>query len=270
MSPHSTLASTRHSARPRRRPSDAPTREKLLEAAAEVFAHKGYYKATIREICRLAGANVAAVNYTFGDKLGLYTEVLRQLMRTPERAGIMAALDSAASPEEVLRRVIHMRLQSLCERKHPDWGFNIVMHEFSEPTPAMTRVVDEGMRPVYERVLKAVGEIIGLPAEHETTRLCNNSIIGQVLFYTFSQPVLSRLQPDLKLTPEQLDRIADHIAEFSLASLQAMARHKNNLPNEVPKLATPNGDTGSPATARNSGRPSHVSKEKASGAHIHD
>jgi len=266
---HSTLAASRPAPRPRHRPAQGPTREKLLDAAAQVFAQKGYFKATIREICRRAGANVAAVNYTFGDKLGLYTEVLRQLMRTPERARLTAALDSAASPEEVLRRIIHMRLQSLCERKHPDWGFHIVMHEFSEPTPAMTRVVDEGMRPIYERVVKAVGEIIGLPPEHETTRLCNNSIIGQVLFYTFSQPVLSRLQPDLKLTPEQLERIAAHIAAFSLASLKEMARRRNKPTRPIRKFDIPDGDPRSPA--RNSGRRSRVSPTKRGlGAHIHD
>jgi len=265
MSSTSTVASPR----PRRRPSEAPTREKLLEAAAEVFANKGYYKATIREICRLAGANVAAVNYTFGDKLGLYTEVLRQLFRTPERVRLNDALDRAGSPEELLRRVIYARLQSLCERKRPDWGFNIVMHEFSEPTPAMTRVIDEGMRPIYERVLKTVGEIIGLPAEHETTRLCNNSIMGQVIFYTYSQPVLSRLQPDLKLTPERLERIAGHIAEFSLAALKQMASHEPKHM-ESPKSTALSADSGSSATARNSGRSSPVSRERASGAHIHD
>jgi len=270
MSSHSTSPAPRSSPRARRRPAVAPTREKLLEAATEVFAHKGYYKATIREICRRAGANVAAVNYTFGDKLGLYTEVLRQLMRTPERARITAALDAAGSPEELLRRLIHIRLEGLCERKHFDWAFNIVMHEFSEPTPAMTRVVDEGMRPVYERVLKAVGEIIGLPPEHETTRLCNNSIIGQVLFYKFSQPVLSRLQPDLKLTPEQLDRIAAHIAEFSLASLKEMARQRQKPAADIPAPATPNVNPDSPATARNSRQPSRVSKEKAPEHNIHD
>ena len=157
MTQRSTFLTPRPAPQPSRRPTQAPTREKLLDAAAEVFAHKGFYKATIREICRGAGANVAAVNYTFGDKLGLYTEVLRQLMRTPERARVTAALDTAHSPQEVLRKVIHMRLQSLCARKHPDWGFNIVMHEFSQPTPAMSRVVEEGMRPIYERVLNAVG-----------------------------------------------------------------------------------------------------------------
>jgi hypothetical protein len=75
---------------------------------------------------------------------------------------------------------------------------------------------------------KAVGEIIGLPPEHETTRLSLNSIIGQILFYSFSRPVLSRLQPELKLTADQLDRIADHIAEFSLAYLKKVGHGKHH------------------------------------------
>ncbi len=209
-----------------RRPFAATTREKLLEAAGKVFAERGYYNVTIREISRRAGANVAAVNYTFGNKLGLYTEVLRQSVRASQSALLAAELDSAATPEELLRKVIRARLLSLCGGARPDWHFRIVMHEFSRPTPAMARVINEGMRPIYARVLKAVGEIIGLPPNHERTKLCNNSIIGQVLFYTFSQPVLAQLQPELKLTPDKLERIADHISEFSLAYLKK-AGHAN-------------------------------------------
>jgi TetR/AcrR family transcriptional regulator, regulator of cefoperazone and chloramphenicol sensitivity len=203
-----------------------PTREKLLDAAGEVFAERGYYKATIREICRRAKANVAAVNYTFGDKLGLYTEVLRTSVKAPEMAKVTEALDSAKSPEDLLRTLIRVRLQSLFGGQRPNWAFRIMMHEFSQPTPAMARVVDEGMRPVFKRAVKAAGEILGLPPEHEKTRLCINSIMGQILFYTFSRPVLSRLQPELQLVPEQLERIAEHIVEFSLAALHEMAREK--------------------------------------------
>src|ERR1700743_147511 len=48
------------------------TRKKLLEVAGRVFAEHGYYAATVRDICAQAGSNVAAVNYHFRDKLGLY------------------------------------------------------------------------------------------------------------------------------------------------------------------------------------------------------
>ena len=213
------LASPAPRPRPKRKTPEL-TRDKLIEAAGHVFAERGYRDATIREICRRAGANVAAVNYTFGDKMGLYTEVLRYSVRAAKTAAMSAALDDSLSAEETIRGVIRARLMSLCRETRPDWHIRLVMHEFSHPTPAMARVVDEGMRPIYDRMRKAVGEVVGLPPDHETTRLSVNSIVGQILFYTFSWPVLSHLMPELKLTPEQLDRIADHIADFSLAYLK--------------------------------------------------
>jgi AcrR family transcriptional regulator len=204
------------------------TRDKLIEAAGHVFAERGYRAATVREICRRAGANIASVNYTFGDKMGLYTEVLRESVRASQTPAMKAALDSGLSPEDTIRGVIRARLTSLCQQSRPEWHIRLVMHEFSHPTSAMARVVEEGMRPIYERVRKAVGQIVGLPANDETTRLSVNSIIGQILFYTFSRPVLSRLQPELQLTPEQLDRIADHIANFSLAYLRKVGHGKHH------------------------------------------
>ena len=50
---------------------DAATRARLLAAAGRLFADRGFKKVTVREICRAARANVAAINYHFGDKLGL-------------------------------------------------------------------------------------------------------------------------------------------------------------------------------------------------------
>lgn len=240
------------------RPNPGPTREKLLNAAGEVFAERGFYKATIREICHRAGANVAAVNYTFGDKLALYTEVLRQSVRAPETAQLTAALDTARSPEEVLHKVIFARLQSLCGGERPDWGFRIIMHEFLQPTPAMAQVVEEGMRPVYKRVLKAVGELLGLSPDHEKTRLCNNSIIGQVLFYAHSRPVLSRLQPELSMTPEQLERIAEHIFEFSMASLMQMSPRVANRDRTTLKHGVTRSGTGATPVTRSDHRKTRV------------
>ena len=62
-------------------PIQAATRRELLDAAAEVFGEAGYRNATVREICRRAGANIAAINYHFGDKEKLYADVLATLTR---------------------------------------------------------------------------------------------------------------------------------------------------------------------------------------------
>src|ERR1700732_4801639 len=172
-------AVNRKSSLPRKRSAKKTpelTRDKLIDAAGHVFAERGYRAATIREICRRAGANIAAVNYTFGDKMGLYTEVLRHSVRAAKTAALAVALDTSKTPEDVIRGVIRARLMSLCQESQPDWHVRLVMHEFSHPTAAMGRVVDEGMRPIFDRVRKAVGAIIGLPPDHETTLLSVNSI----------------------------------------------------------------------------------------------
>src|SRR6202165_3085969 len=105
-----------------------PTREKLLEVAEQVFAKHGYQAATIREICVRAGANVAAVNYHFGDKLGLYTEVLEQSARAAQIEAVRNALDQTAPPEDILRAVIRARLRGVCRGGLPDWQFRIMVH----------------------------------------------------------------------------------------------------------------------------------------------
>jgi len=207
-------------------PSDR-TRSRLIEAAGEMFAELGFHHASVRQICERAGTNVASVNYHFRDKTGLYTEVVRQSLRAARFDAVRAALDQDASPEEILRAVVKARLGSLWGQDLEDWHFRIIMHEMTKPTPAMNQVVTEAIRPVYGRLREVISKILGLPAEHEKTRLCAHSIIGQIMFYKFARPVIARLWPEMKMTPAQLDLIANHIADFSLAYIRSAGpQHK--------------------------------------------
>ena len=198
-----------------------PTHAKLLDAAGAVFAERGFHDATVREICARAGANIAAVNYHFGDKLGLYTEVLRTAVRGDQLERMRSVAGQNVPPEQALRRLIKLRLRGVGEGDRPARLVLLMAHEFAQPTPAMSRVVNEALRPMYDRLRDIVGAILGLPRDHDTTRLCTHSVIGQIVHYVVARPILARLWPELKMTPAQVDRIADHIAGFSLAYLQA-------------------------------------------------
>jgi AcrR family transcriptional regulator len=209
--------SVKHSRRPA---IPEPTRDKLLDVAGRIFADRGYQAATVREICVAAGANVAAVNYHFGDKLGLYTEVVRQAMQTAEIEAVQNALDLPSPPEDILRAVIHARLRSVCRNDRPDWYFRILTHELAEPTPALRQLINKVGRPLFERMLALIGGMIGLPSSDDRTRLCALSVMGQILVYKFATPLIAGVWPELKLTPAQVERIAEHIADFSLSYIQ--------------------------------------------------
>ena len=56
---------------------EKPKVELILKTAGEVFAEKSCRKATIRDICKHSGANLAARNYYFGNKEKLYLVVLK-------------------------------------------------------------------------------------------------------------------------------------------------------------------------------------------------
>jgi AcrR family transcriptional regulator len=215
-----------------------PTREKLLGVAGRVFADRGYQAATIREICLRAAANVAAVNYHFGGKLGLYTEVLQESVRAAQIEAVQNALDQNAPPEDILRAVIRARLRGVCRGDLPDWHFRILAHELVQPTPALRQLINKVARPIYKRLLELIGGMIGLPPNDDKTRLCANSVMGQILTYVLAGPLLAGVWAELKMTPEQVERIADHIADFSLSYLQDFrSKHRAITPARKPGVS---------------------------------
>ncbi|PWU06457.1 MAG: hypothetical protein C5B51_12265 [Terriglobia bacterium] len=203
------------------------TRARLLKAAAEVFAEQGFEHATIRQICSRASANVALVNYHFGDKLELYTEVLRYCKKPAEGDAAARPWNSAADPQEALREIIRAMLERAFEGgDQANLRYRLMLHEFVKPTAATKRIVDVVMRPVYDRLRAICAAISGLSPDHETTRLTVHSIMGQVAHYAHSTPILMALWPDMKVTPPQREMVARHIAELTLAYLDRQRVHQ--------------------------------------------
>ncbi len=194
------------------------TRARLLEAAREVFAEHGFQAATVREICRRADANVAAVNYHFGSKHGLLSEALNfNRLKALQSATEM----SDASPEERLRMFIHDFMLMLLDENNASRQCQMMARELADPTPALDKIVIEAIAPLHEFLGKLVQEILGRKTSDAERRRCVYSILGQCLFYRNSHPVLQRLTPALNYDRKEIDEIARHIADFSLSALLA-------------------------------------------------
>ena len=204
------------------------TRRQLLEAAGEVFAEVGFRDATVREICRRAGANIAAINYHFGDKETLYLEVLRYAHgKALEKYPPLLGVAENAPPEKKLRAFVHSMLQRIFDSGPTSWHGKLMSREMIEPTAALDSLVEERMRPMVAQLWKIVAEILDCPVKDERVWLCSLSVISQCVFYKHCSPVVQRLFPDkMPQDDASIANLADHITKFSLAAMKSISASK--------------------------------------------
>ncbi|MEJ0091115.1 MAG: CerR family C-terminal domain-containing protein [Limisphaerales bacterium] len=208
-------------------PADDATRHQLLEAAGEVFATVGFRDATVREICRLAGANIAAVNYHFGDKERLYAEVLRYAQQKAiEKHPPLLGVSPDAAPEKKLHAFVLSLLLRILDKGPTAWHGKLMAREMIEPTTALDSLVEERIRPMADQLQKIVSEILGCPMNDERLQPCAFSVVSQCLFYKHCHPVILRLFPDQTFEPAGIARLADHITRFSLAAMTHLSEAK--------------------------------------------
>lgn len=202
-------------------PDDEKTRARLLSAAGELFAERGFRGATVRAIAARAGANVAAVNYHFGGKARLHTEVLRSsfaaaLARHPPEGG----LSPDAPADERLRAFIKSLLLRARGDARPAWQGRLMLRELADPGAAIDLVVREGIGPQFERLTAIVRELLGPRAAADEVALAATSVVGQCLFWFFADAIVARL-PTLRpfRTPDAIEPIARHVHAFSRSAL---------------------------------------------------
>ena len=218
-----TVVSNVHLTQPNPSDSSPDTKSRLLEAAGQVFAEAGFRNSTIREICQRAGANVAAVNYHFRDKEGLYRAVLEYALGLAlAKYPIGGVPGPEMSAADQLRLFIRTYLSRLLDEGRPAWHGQLISREMVEPTAALDYLADTFARPQYQRLRGILTDLLGTTADPELVRRCAASVVGQCLFYKHCQPMIQRLMPEQRYDAAALDVLARHIAEFSLGAIEAV------------------------------------------------
>jgi AcrR family transcriptional regulator len=209
------------------------TKARLLEAAGEEFAEKGFDAATVRSICARAGVNLAAVNYHFGDKEQLYTRAVFEAHRCGTEM-IPEHLLFEGSPVEQLRRFIHHFLSNtLAVDRSGGWHHALMLRELHRPTAACRTLVDQVIRPKFERLTRILTQLRP-DLEGRSLAATAFSVIGQCLHYRMARPIAERLIGTEAFAQLDADFLSDHITEFTLKAL--------GVDSAVCSAATPGGE----------------------------
>lgn len=195
------------------------TKEDILNAAIKVFAEQGYRGGTVRDICELASANIAAVNYHFGDKASLYAEVLQHAYRSTAAGEPMPLLsDSQDEPANQLQAWIQWYLMRLMRAGDSDVG-RLMAREMADPTPALDALATRAVQPVFSELERLVNASAGGTLSARRTRLFATSVVGQCLIYRTGAAMLERLEPP-HFDKSDASDIARHIFDLTIASLR--------------------------------------------------
>jgi AcrR family transcriptional regulator len=202
--------------------SDAATRDRLLAVATRLFAERGFENVTVRDICAEASANVAAINYHFDGKTGLYTEVLRtavSIMRGTTEEMIRAG--AGRPPEDQLEIAVRTFLHRVTA--HQDsWIHQLMMHEMREPTAGLTLVVEQVIGPRFAYMRAVVARLLACDDDMDPRVIACATSVQSQLMVAMRNPVAIKLGMPT-LTIDRVPEVARHIARFSVAGIQAIA-----------------------------------------------
>jgi len=209
-------------------PKNKPkTKERLLQAAGEIFAEKGYHDATVAEICEAAEANIAAVNYHFGDKEKLYDEVWRNAFSiTSEAYPLDGSLPADASVQDYLYSYASAILHRIFNEDATGLFAKLLYREMASPTLALDKIAKDVLFPQSQHLNVIIEKMLGKDLDERQLFLCKHSIIGQCAFYNFSRPLRERVIGKKRMPEDEIDRIAHHIARFSLGGLDAIKQER--------------------------------------------
>jgi AcrR family transcriptional regulator len=214
-------------ARPARRAAhDQRTRQELLEAAGRVFAEKGFERATGKEICRLAGANAAAINYHFGGMVGLYAAVVEEAHgRLVTVAMLTEAVAGKTNARAKLEALLGLIVGALTGPGAASWAIRIVGRELTAPSPMLAEFREKNTRERVRIFRSIVSELTGLPEDHPTVaRGCVNVMAPCFLLLTADRRMIERRFPEIGLGPEGADELVQHMVDYALAGLGAVAK----------------------------------------------
>jgi len=206
--------------------SDAQkTRQRLLEAACEVFAKKGFHDATHEDICGKAMANTAAINYHFGSKDNLYIEAWkysfeRSISKYPPGGGV----PSSETAEKRLRGAVLSILQRIADPEAHE--IEILHKEMVDPSGLLNEVITEAIEPMNNSFKSLLHELIGEGASQQEMVFLTMSIMG--LCFAPMQHLRSSDEshgiprPDFLPLDLGVEKLADYITRFSIGGIRSL------------------------------------------------
>ena len=209
------------------------TRQQLIDAALRLFSAHGYDAVTMRALAREAAVNLAAANYHFGGKQGLYRAVLEDIAErmsarlTPTAGTVGAKLRDAGDDRRALASALSTLLRTIIEAfvgetvERPTAV--LVVREYARPSPGFDAIYNGVALPLHHALCAIVGAARERPATDAEIVLQAHALLGQCLGFAVARPVVCRRMGWTSYSPQHLDQIVAAVTVTALGALDLPA-----------------------------------------------
>ena len=203
------------------------TRDRLLDAAETLFCSQGFDRTSVRDLTNEAGCNVAAVNYYFGGKQQLYSEMFRRrLQRSIDewKVAIEEVLRGAQpSLEDLIRAWITPPLKAM-ERQEPRARImRLMVREFLNKHIDPEPIVDDLKQLFVDHLSVAMRQLVpGLSVDRSLLAVFSVEAL-------FVHPLLFGECYFQLGAVQTMDEVIDHLVDFGAAAVRGVA-HKGITP----------------------------------------
>ncbi len=160
------------------------TRALIIECAGNLIGNFGYEKVTSKAICQMAKVNLAAVNYHFGSRDGLYLAVLEEVHDYFLNLETIKRLQESHCPaKEKLKRFFDFFLENVLNEK--SWYVKVWAREVLSPSEFVKEFISKQAMPKMNVVMKIFSEYTGLAEDDPKLYTCYFSAMAPLMMSVF-------------------------------------------------------------------------------------
>ncbi|OPZ64368.1 MAG: putative HTH-type transcriptional regulator YttP [bacterium ADurb.Bin478] len=198
-----------------------PTREKIKEAAGDVFLHKGYAAARMQEIADRADVNKALIYYYFSSKDSLFEAIIREA--SEELVMNLSDLFTLQEkdPRRLIKRLVHVHFTFLLE--HPQLP-SLLVRELNSDNVLPKKVLADVIMRFSRGKIGHLQQLFDQAAAAKQLRRTNVqqllwSIFSLNVFSFVSWPVIEGVWPEIGPFDQAMRKREKAITDLILNSL---------------------------------------------------
>ena len=202
------------------------TRLHIIEHAGQLGAQYGFDAVTSKMICQAALVNIAAVNYHFGSRDGLYRAILINIHQRIANLDFLSELAKAAlPPAEKLATIMRIMLEHIGS---DNWHFRFYIREALTANDIFIEMLAEHARPKVQIVWRILAQITGISETDPRLPMCFISVMAPCVMPLIAQP--RAMATILGHNTLDKNKLIEHMTQFALTGLKTIS--KSPLPPE--------------------------------------